>query len=166
MAFIELGKIIKTRGLRGCLKVISCAQQNDIFSVSENIYLQKQSGEKNKYTVKKIDLAGKFLFIELQGIDNKEQAEALLGCRVLLPENLFPQLPENEYYWHDIIGLQVYTQDGDFLGKIEAIFPTGSNDVYVCKNKDSEVLLPSIADVVTDIDLKKGIMTVKLPPGL
>ncbi|HPD55603.1 MAG TPA: ribosome maturation factor RimM [Smithellaceae bacterium] len=165
MAFFELGKVIKTRGLRGCLKVISYAEHIGIFAGFKHVYLQDKAGVKIKYKVKKIDLSGKFLFIELQGIDNKEKAQSLLGSQVFVPEKFFPQLPENEYYWRDIIGLQVYSEEEEHLGKIEAIFSTGSNDVYVCKKGKSEILLPSVMDVIKSVNLKQGIMVVKKPQG-
>jgi 16S rRNA processing protein RimM len=78
---------------------------------------------------------------------------------------MLEDLTEGEYYWRDIIGLDVYTQDGKRLGRIESVFPTGSNDVYVCKG-EREMLIPAIADVIQGIDLDKNIMTVKLLEGL
>jgi 16S rRNA processing protein RimM len=78
---------------------------------------------------------------------------------------MLEDLTEGEYYWRDIIGLDVYTQDGKRLGRIESVFPTGSNDVYVCKG-EREILIPAIADVIQGIDLDKNIMTVKLLEGL
>ena len=61
--------------------------------------------------------------------------QALVGCKVFLPEDMQEKLPEGEYYWRDIIGLDVYNEDDKYIGKIESIFPTGSNDVYVCKRR-------------------------------
>ena len=76
------------------------------------------------------------------------------------------ELPEDEYYWHDIIGLEVVTDDGLSLGRVESIVPTGSNDVYVCAGGEREILLPAIDDVVKEIDVKKGTMVVTLIEGL
>jgi 16S rRNA processing protein RimM len=79
---------------------------------------------------------------------------------------LFKELPEGEYYWRDIIGLNVYTEEGKLLGQIESVFPTGSNDVYVCKGEEREILLPAIADVIRKIDVTRRVMIVRLLEGL
>lgn len=66
----------------------------------------------------------------------------------------------------DLMGLHVVTEEGRFLGRIESIFPTGSNDVYVCAGGEREILLPAISDVILKIDLEKKEMVVRLLPGL
>ncbi len=95
-----------------------------------------------------------------------ESAGRFVGYTVFVPKELFPDLAEDEYYWQDIIGLNVFSEEGKHLGRIESIFPTGSNDVYVCKGGPREILLPAIADVIRQIDIPRGIMTVKVPKGL
>lgn len=166
MEFFTLGKVIKTRGLHGCLKVMSYAQKQDLFYGVKYIFVEKSPGEKKKYQVDKIDITGKFLFIQLTEIKDIDTAASLVGCSIFLPRELLPPLPEGEYYWSDIIGLEVVNQDGKILGKIESIFPTGSNDVYVCKDGKTETLLPAVADFIDKIDVKNGFMKVKLPKGL
>jgi len=83
----------------------------------------------------------------------------------LIPGDMLEDLPEGEYFWRDIIGLDVYDEEGKHLGVIESIFPTGSNDVYVCKG-EREILLPAIAEVICHVDIDKRIMTVRLLEGL
>ncbi len=75
------------------------------------------------------------------------------------------KLPDGEYYWHDIIGLEVVTEEGQILGRIESVFPTGSNDVYVCRGNGKEILLPAIDDVVRKIDMDHGMMVVTAAEG-
>jgi 16S rRNA processing protein RimM len=168
MDFFAVGQIVKTRGLRGCLKVISFVQTQNIFTGLKDIYIEKRSGagQKNKYIIRKIDISGKFLFIELEEIDNLVSAEHLIGAIIFLPKSLLPKLPQGEYYWQDIIGINVVGEDGENLGKIESIFPTGSNDVYVCKENRREILLPATSEVIKKIDMANRVMKVKLPKGL
>ncbi len=101
----------------------------------------------------------------MEGITDTNAAKALIGYKVLVSREMLGELPAGEYYWRDIIGLDVYTENGGYLGRIESIFPTGSNDVYVCKGQ-KEILLPAIADVIRQIDLKKRIIIIRLPEGL
>ncbi|OGP87268.1 MAG: 16S rRNA processing protein RimM [Deltaproteobacteria bacterium RBG_19FT_COMBO_43_11] len=166
MDFFAIGQIVKTRGLIGCLKVISYAQTQNIFAGLKDIYIEKTAGQKNKYNIRKIDITGKFLFIELEEISNVELARHLVGGTIFLPKDMLPKLPEGEYYWQDIIGLNVVGEGGESLGKVESIFPTGSNDVYVCKGSHSEILLPATAEVIKKIDIQRHFMKVKLPKGL
>lgn len=166
MEFFAIGQIVKTRGLHGCLKVISYAQTQNIFTGLKDIYIEKTAGQKNKYDIRKIEITGKILFIELEGIDSLEAAGHLVGGTIFLPKEMLPELPEGEYYWKDIIGLNVVNEDDESLGKVASIFPTGSNDVYVCKGNKREILLPATAEVIKKIDIRRRIMKVKLPKGL
>ena len=77
------------------------------------------------------------------------------------------ELGEDTYYIVDLIGLDVYSDKDEYLGKIDDVFPTGSNDVYVIKdNLGKQILIPAIADVVKKVDLKNKKMIINLIPGL
>lgn len=165
MDLFVVGEIVKTRGLRGCLKVLAQVETQNIIAGLEFVYLEDPLGQRKRHSLRKFDALGKFLFIELADITDIDAAKVLVGCKVLIPEDMLIDLPEGEYYWRDIIGLDVYSEDGKSLGRIESIFPTGSNDVYVCKG-EREILLPAIADVIQSIDINKKIMTVRLLEGL
>lgn len=166
MDLFAIGEIVKTRGLRGCLKVLCYVETKNTFSELKFVYIEQNSGQKNRFELKKIDVAGNILFVELEGIPDVESAQALVGCKVFLPEDMQEKLPEGEYYWRDIIGLDVYNEDDNYIGKIESVFPTGSNDVYVCKSAEREILLPAIADVIRKIDINRRVMIVRLLEGL
>ena len=75
-------------------------------------------------------------------------------------------MEEGTYYWVDLIGIGVFTTEKEYLGRIESIVETGSNDVYVVKNGEREILIPALETVVLDIDLGKKQMQVDLPEGL
>ena len=166
MDLFAIGEIVKTRGLRGCLKVLCCVEINNSFTELEFVYIEIYSEQKKCFILRKIDVSGKILFVELEDVSNVESAQALVGCKVFLPEDMLEQLPEGEYYWRDIIGLDVYNEEGKHIGRIESVFPTGSNDVYVCKGEEREILLPAIAEVIRQIDLNRRVMTVRLLEGL
>ncbi len=75
-------------------------------------------------------------------------------------------MDEDVHYWFDLIGIDVYTIEGDHLGRIESIIETGSNDVYVVKDGSTEVLIPALGSVVLNIDTEHNRMEVDLPEGL
>jgi len=98
MDLFALGEIVKTRGLRGCLKVLCYVETKNIFSDLTFVYIEQPSGQKNRFEIKKIDLSGNVLFIELDGIPDVESAKALVGRKVFLPVDMQEKLPEGEYY--------------------------------------------------------------------
>ncbi|MFA5321065.1 MAG: ribosome maturation factor RimM [Smithella sp.] len=166
MDLFEAGEIVKTRGLHGCLKVLSYLAAKSNFTKPDFIYIEISPGRKNRFGLKKFDISGGVFFVELEEIKDVESAQNLVGCKVYLSKNILKKLPEGEYYFHDIIGLDVYSEEGNYIGKIESILPTGSNDVYICKAQETEILLPAISSVIKKIDLSNRMMTVKIPEGL
>ncbi len=90
----------------------------------------------------------------------------MIGGELFIPQSELPELDEDTYYWFDLIGIEVYTKTEEFLGRIESIIETGSNDVYVVKKHKKEVLIPALESVVLEIDLEHKRMQVDLPEGL
>lgn len=166
MDLFVFGEIVKTRGLRGCVKALSYLESQTVLPELDFLYLEEKSGQKIRHEINKIGSSGRFLFIELKGVSDVNAAQKLVGSKLLLPRHLLEVLPDDEYYWQDIIGLDVYTLEGRHLGRIASIFPTGSNDVYVCRGKDGEVLIPAITDVIERIDIVSRKITIKLLEGL
>jgi 16S rRNA processing protein RimM len=107
-----------------------------------------------------------YFSLKLEGIEDRNAADALRGLTISVPYDSLETLPEDEYYWEDLIGLAVVTEDGKPLGKIESIFPTGSNDVYVCREEGREILLPAIAEVIRSVDIRAGTVVVRLLKGM
>jgi 16S rRNA processing protein RimM len=104
--------------------------------------------------------------VSFKGITNRDQAKSLVGAELFIAQSELPELDEDTYYWHDLIGIEVYTKTEEFLGRIESIIETGSNDVYVVKMAEKEVLIPALEAVVLEIDLVHKRMLVDLPEGL
>jgi 16S rRNA processing protein RimM len=109
---------------------------------------------------------GAQVILGLAGIEDREAADALRGWLVQVPEDEAWKLPKGQYYWHQIIGLDVVTKDGRRLGTVADILETGANDVYVVKREGGELLLPAIKDVVKKISPESGEMVVELLPGM
>ena len=109
---------------------------------------------------------GKSLLIKLHGVDTRWDAEDFRGALLETPIDEAAQLPEGEYYQHQVIGLAVRTTDGRDLGALADIIETGSNDVYVVRGPDGECLIPAIPDIVRDVDMQAGVITVEPVPGL
>ena len=108
--------------------------------------------------------------LKLEDVNSRTQAKALQGGSLTVPEEMVPLPPEGEYYHYQIMDMQVYTNEREYLGRIAEIFSTGTNDVYVVrrkdKDKDKELLIPALEEVVLEVDTDEARMTVDLPEGL
>lgn len=166
MQFLEIGRVVKAHGLNGRIKVLSFVHSHDILNSLKEVFIRRGNVLPTLFGLKSIRIKRGCFYLEMEGIESVEQAEELVGSRALISVSKLPPLPEGEYYWEELIGLEVVTEDRCFLGRLERIFPTGSNDVYVCTGGEREFLLPAIADVVRKVDLKKRIMVVRLLEGM
>jgi 16S rRNA processing protein RimM len=106
------------------------------------------------------------VLVTIDGITSIEGAQPWVGCEVCAEKASLRPPEEGAYYWFDIIGMKVFTSAGRLLGRVEEIFPTGSNDVYVVRDGRKEILIPAIDSVVIHIDSRDKTITVDLPEGL
>lgn len=106
------------------------------------------------------------VILKLATIDSVEAAQALSGRFLEVPLSKLHPLPPDEYYRFQLIGLDVLTTEGELLGQITKILPTGSNDVYVVPTEGGELLIPAIDDVVKSVDLGKACMVIEVIEGL
>jgi 16S rRNA processing protein RimM len=124
-------------------------------------------GNHQEHTIRSIAPGGRgTLRLELAGIDEVAAAEALSGATVLIDEAELPAAKPGEFYYYEVIGCEVFLDDGGRLGVIEEVFSSGANDVWVVRDDDREVLVPVISDVVKSIDLAGRRMTITAVPGL
>ena len=165
MDLLEAGRIVKSCGLKGQMKVLSYLESNNILQSIGEVFI-RQEMRVTPFRIEGIRIRRDFFILDVEGINCLEDAKALVGCEVMIPADCLQKLPEGEYYWRDIIGLDVLTEEGQFMGRVETIFPTGSNDVYVCTGGEREILLPAISDVVRQIDMEQRRMVVRLLDGL
>ncbi|MCU0592813.1 MAG: ribosome maturation factor RimM [Desulfobacterales bacterium] len=165
-SFILMGRIVGAHGIAGGLKVLSYAESLAVFAAGRTVVVRSEAGVETVYEIAWSRAQGRAALLGLKGVANRSQAEALLGCDLFLDKATLPKLEEGSYYWADLIGLEVHSVDGDCLGRIASIIQTGSNDVYVVKLKDRELLLPALRSVVQSVDLAARRMVVAVPEGL
>jgi 16S rRNA processing protein RimM len=164
--YISIGKITGLHGLHGNLKVYSYSNSLEPYESGCPIWLRNTAGVEKSYIIKTAKPYKKGVLITLEDVADINVAEKLVGSELLVSRELLPDLDDDEFYWFEIIGLQVFSKEGDFLGTVKSIFPTGSNDVYVVKKKGEEFLIPALESVVLSVDLDRHSMTVDLPEGL
>ena len=166
MEYIEIGQIVNTNGLKGVVKVNPFTDDISKFEDLKYVYIQLKN-ELKKVKIEQVRYNKNQVLLKLEGIDSIEEAEKYRNFYLKTEKESQEDLGEDTYYIVDLIGLDVYTDKNEYLGKIEDVFPTGSNDVYVVKdNLGKQILIPAIADVVKKVDLKNKKMIINLIPGL
>ena len=156
---IHVGKISGVLGLKGWLKIFSYTEpKNKILSYK---YWQLKNGSQSKtLNIVSGQLHGKGVVVQLEGIADRDQAQSLKGRDVYISHEQLPSLGRDEYYWVDLIGIEVLNLEGIHLGKVESLLETGANDVVIIKG-DKERAIPFLqGQTVKSIDLSAGKMIV------
>ncbi len=120
----------------------------------------------SEYLINEVKQHKKYFLIDFQCISDMNAAELLTGALLQVTREQLVKLPADSYFVFDIIGLSVYTETSEYLGKIEDVLHTGANDVYVVKKDRLSLLVPALKQVVKKIDFDNCRMIVKLPEGL
>ena len=165
-SLIQIGRVAATHGIRGQLRITTYSGHFDSLLSAESVILKEPSGKVGTFAVSAAVVHGRKLLLALAGLTDINKVLHLVGSELYLRQEQLPATEDGEYYWHDLIGLRVNTVEGEHLGVLQSIIETGSNDVYVVKAADRELLIPALEDIVTAIDLTAGTMTITPVPGL
>ena len=164
--YLEIGQIVNTFFIKGMVKVKPFTDNIERFSNLEKIYIKNKSGQ-TEYKIQEVKYHKNMVLIKFEGIENPEQADLLRNSYLIVDRETEEPLEAGRYYIVDMIGLDVFTDDNEYLGKLEDIYNTGSNDIYVVKNElGKQILLPAIEDVIKNIDMDNKKVIVHLIPGL
>ncbi|SHK27350.1 16S rRNA processing protein RimM [Desulfatibacillum alkenivorans DSM 16219] len=164
--FVEVGQVAGVHGIRGAVLLRSFAENPDIFAKGGKILVKGPGENLQEFILESSRPHKGKLLAELQGVSDRNGAEALKGRMILVHRDALPEPEPGEYYWIDLIGMEVAAPDGARLGVLDSIIETGANDVYVIKDGEKEILAPALPWVVLSIDLEAGVMTIDLPEGL
>ena len=158
---LAAARVLGPWGRSGLLRIASLSDVPDRFAPGARFLIGDDA-----YESEGAWRQGKALLIKLRGVDTRWDAEDFRGALLETPIDEAAHLPEGEYYQHQVLGLHVRTTDGRDLGALADIIETGGNDVYVVRGPDGECLIPAIPDVVRDVDMAAGVITVEDLPGL
>jgi 16S rRNA processing protein RimM len=162
---VTVGRIVGAHGIRGEIKVESLTDHPQRFDAGSRLLMAAGGEVREVEIVSSRPHKNRFL-VTFEGVTDRTAAESLRGCTLNVDaEDLIP-LPEGEYYDFQLLGLAVVTDEGEELGRVAEVAPTGSNLVLIVRDGKREVLLPFIDDVVREVDLEGGRMKVHLLEGL
>ncbi len=163
--YIEIGKIVNTRGVKGELKIVPLTEKPTRFSDLKNLLIQ----DKNEILEKEIEYVKYYkndVYIKLKEINDLDAAMKLKEKMVLIDRENAIKLPRGSYFVFDLIGCEIFEKD-DKIGELVNIISTGSNDVYIVKGiNQKEILIPALKSVVKKISVKDKRIDVELPEGI
>jgi 16S rRNA processing protein RimM len=176
---VPLGEIVGTHGVGGLLRLHPYSAVPAAFAAARTVYLSPRmrpsaprSAEAaagpppRALTLLSASPHGRVYLLRFEGVERVEDAETLVGTVLSLAEADLPPPGPHEFYAYKLEGLEVVTEAGDRLGKVESLFPTGSNDVLVVRDGAREHLIPVIADVIRTIDFDGGRVVITPIAGL
>lgn len=161
-----IGKILGPHGIRGELRVYPYVDPQAHMYPGARVMVKSPPGSLSSYIIETSKSYKNIVRIGFQGVCDRKSAEALADAGIFMPRAALPPAEPDTWYWCDLIGLGVYDIHGLYLGCVDSMIETGSNDVFVVCGRGGEVLIPAIEQVVKDIDLKEGKIVVDLPEGL
>ena len=163
---LEVGQIVNTFGIKGEIKVTPFTNDIRRFDDLKKVYVKTRK-ESKLYNVENVRYHKNMVLLKLKGINTPEEAEMLRNAFLEIDREDAIPLEEGTYFIADLLGLEVYTDEGKLLGRVEDIYNTGSKDIYVIKDElGKQVLLPGIDEVIKEVDLNNGKIIVHLIPGL
>ncbi len=162
--FIVLATIVRSHGLKGEVKVsLSCSGVDRLASCA-NLRLVKDGKELKKVTIiRSFQHPDGDAVVRLKEVVGIEEAEALRGTQLAILSGEKPELPPDNYYLDDLIGMTVVNDKGESLGQIAEIMENLANGVCVIRNGEKELLIPVLKSVIREVDLKGRRMVVDLP---
>ena len=176
---IEVGRILDAWGVKGGIKVQAYSADAQALFTSRRWFLQPPEVDKPMMVKSKVALPqiikitsvrdhGEGIVATVSGVTDRTGAEALRGARIFISRSAFPSADPNEYYWVDLIGLNVVNRQGEALGTVEGLLDTGPHSVLriippgltAPVKPDQEKLVPFVAAFVDDVDLEQKLITV------
>lgn len=167
MKYYGVGKIVNTHGVRGEVRVISSTDFPEERYKKGSQLLLEHDNVKVEVTVDEHRKHKQFDLLKFKGYENINEVEKFKGGSLKVSEEHLGDLGENEFYYHEIINCEVFTEDGELLGSIKEILSPGANDVWVVERKGAkDVLVPYIEDVVKDVDVENKKVVIHILEGL
>ncbi|MBU0961606.1 MAG: ribosome maturation factor RimM [Proteobacteria bacterium] len=163
--YVLIGKIAKAHGLKGEVKIMSFSGQPQNIELYRHVVLVSEQGRLTpRFTIAKSRIGNKEAIVAIEGINDRNSAENLCGYGVLVRKDELPQLNGDEFYLHELEGLRVTTDDGQYLGRVHSFLNNGAQDILVVMKGNDEFLIPLIPGMI--VDRNKEEMIIAPPPRL
>jgi 16S rRNA processing protein RimM len=164
---VRVGRVTKAHSIKGELKVLpDFGSPEDFLNYREVLLVFPGRDSRQNHKVSRCRPQAKIVILQLDGVDDRTMAETLCGSEVWIDKKSLPDLAAGDFYWHDLVGLQVVTESGRKLGRVDTILATGGHDILVVLGGGREYLIPLEKEFLLNRDAVAGILTVAEVPGL
>ncbi len=159
---VVIGRVVAPFGIKGEVKVRPETDFPERFETITEVWLASQNGKGRVTRIESVRFHQSMALAKFEGVDDRTAAEGLRGAELRIDEAELMELGPDEYYVHDLIGLDVYTTDGEHLGEITKVLKGAANDVYVTPR----AMIPAVKQFVREIDIAGSRMVVEAVEGL
>ena len=164
--YLAIGRIVKPFGVRGELVVESLTDDPGRFSALTTVMMGKDADSASEVIIEEVRAAGRGIRLRLNGIGDRDAAEALRGAFLFVAPADRIKLPPGRHFVHTLIGLAVVSEEGEDLGRLADVLKLPAHDVYVVRGDRGEVMIPVVEEFVREIDTVSGTITVRLIEGM
>jgi 16S rRNA processing protein RimM len=160
-----VGELVTTHGLLGWIKLHPYNPHTGTFPAARSIHLCKGNSFRS-CQIENCRVFHQDFLLKLAGIDSIDDAEAWVGSVVSVDESLLQPLEAGEYYYHQVLGLDVFDSHDQWLGRVARIWPKPGGDLYIVTGTGKEYLIPAVSEIIEKVDLVEGKVIINPPPGL
>ncbi|MCX6640079.1 MAG: ribosome maturation factor RimM [bacterium] len=165
-AFVEVARVIRPVGIKGELRVMPYTRDPEELGKYKSLYFIHSDEPPHKLKILNIRISSGYATIKVEGLDSIEEAESWRGRELYVQRKQLNKPPIDEYFIRDLIGIEVYGEDGILIGRLKDVMEFSHHDIYQIETQTGELLIPAISDVVLTIDLDQNKMIVRLLDGL
>jgi 16S rRNA processing protein RimM len=164
--FVVIGRVGRAHGTRGEISVEPVTDFPQRFDALKEVLLAEKGSDPRKHEIESVRWKGKIALFKLKGVDDRDQAARLNGSLLGVRRGQVAPTGEDEYYHFDLIGLRVVDEKGEGVGVVKDVLRMPANDVLVVSDGSREMLVPTVKQVVKDVSLDEGVITIERIPGL
>ena len=162
---LSVGKVVKAQGIKGEIKIAPFSGVAEDLLPYKEFVLSSGTGPES-FTVSKSRVQGKSFILKIDSVNDRDTSEKFVGREVFVAKDDMPVLSDDEFYWHDFIGLQVVTDQGAALGTVSSLMATGANDILVISGKGKEYLVPATDEILVEVNWEAKTVVIAPIPGL
>lgn len=161
----ELGHILKPHGLQGELWIMLDVDFPEDYVELESVFLE-QSGNLIPFFITDLQIKGQRALVQFDDVESYDDAAELTGSKLYLPLSILPPLPDDQYYFHELVGMQVEDSVDGNIGVAREIASRAGQDLLIVDKDGKEILIPMVDSILTKVDKKSKVIYVSLPDGL
>lgn len=163
---IAIGRITKSVGIRGELKIFPLTDDPQRYYDLHSVWVGEDEQSAQEKQIQSCRLQPNAVYLYLQGISDRDSSDRFRGKFVFIPQELKIKPPPGKHFIHDIIGLEVKTEEGVLIGVVKDVQHYPAQDIWIVKTQSKEILIPAVKEFIRRVDLKQGHIIIRSMEGL